>query len=246
MRVAVVALEAPPQLAFTARSVAEGFARKAAASGYDVLGPAAVAERLGRAAAASLAGCGDDAACLADRGGALGVDRIVGGALSRRGASYRVALVSADARTGARLGGVEREIAVASRRLRRDGADAAPALLRGGEDATGLLRIVTEVPGAQVWVDDLPAGRTPAARVVKPGKHKVKVALPGYADAEPAWVEVPPSGLAEHRPRLYAIPPRERSVAPAGGGGRPRRRPRDAPPEHARNRERSRRLRGNG
>jgi hypothetical protein len=209
-RVAVVTLDAPPDLAFTGKSVAEAFAKKAAASGYEVVGPAIVEERLGKAAHAALVACRDDATCLADRGAKLGVDRIVGGTLSRRGESYRVALVHADARTGARLGGLEREIAMASRRLQKDVADAAPALLQGEREATGVLKIATDAPGAEVTVDDAPAGVTPVAKVVKPGRHKVKVALPGHADAEPVWVDVPANGIVEHRPRLYAIPPRER------------------------------------
>lgn len=217
-RVAVVTLDAPPQLARTGKSVAEAFARKAAASGYEVLGPAQVEAKLGRAGHAALVACGDDARCLADRGGRLGVDRIVGGSLGQRGTSYRVAVVNADARSGVRLGGLEREIAIASRRLQKDVADAAPALLEGGQEATGVLRVTTDVPGAAVTIDDAPAGRTPVARVVKPGRHKVHVALPGYADAEPSWVEVPANGIVEHRPRLYAIPARDRPNASATEG----------------------------
>src|SRR5262245_52698188 len=88
-RVAVVTLEAPPSLAHTGKSVAEAFAKRAAAAGWEVVGPAAVAEKLGKAAHASLVSCGDDARCLADRGARLGVDRIVGGTLAQRGAAYR-------------------------------------------------------------------------------------------------------------------------------------------------------------
>jgi hypothetical protein len=219
-RVAVVTLDAPPQLANTGKSVAEAFARKATAAGYDVLGPAAVEKKLGRAAAASLASCGDDARCLADRGARLGVERIVGGRLGQRGSSYRVAIVSADAKTGARLGGLEREIAIASRRLQRDVADAAPALLEGGQDATGILKVTTESPGALVTVDDVLVGKTPLVRVVKPGKHRVKVVLTGHADAEPVWVDVPASAIVEHRPRLYLIPARDRpNASPSEGQG---------------------------
>jgi hypothetical protein len=219
-RVAVVTLDSPPQLAHTGKSVAEAFAHRAAAAGYDVLGPGAVEKKLGRGAAASLASCGDDARCLADRGARLGVERIVGGRLGQRGTSYRVAIVSADAKTGARLGGVEREIAVASRRLQRDVADAAPALLEGGQDATGILRVTTETPGAIVTVDDAVVGKTPLARAVKPGKHKVRVVLTGFADAEPVWVDVPASAIVEHRPRLYLIPARDRpNASPSEGQG---------------------------
>ena len=66
-RVAVVTLDAPPELANTGRSVSEAFAQRAAAEGYEVVGPAAVAAKLGRDAHAALVNCGDDATCLADR-----------------------------------------------------------------------------------------------------------------------------------------------------------------------------------
>lgn len=219
-RVAVVALEAPPQLANVARSVAQAFATKAAASGWEVLGPAEVERKLGAAGFRDLARCGDDGRCLAERGARLGVDGIVGGTLAQRGDSYRVALVHADARSGKRLGGLEREIPVASRRLQRDVADAAPDVLKGGDEPTGVLRVVTEVPGATVTVDGAPAGRSPVARVVKPGRHQVEVVMDGYADPEPAWVDVPAGGIVEHRARLYRIPGRERpNVSPTEGHG---------------------------
>jgi hypothetical protein len=219
-RLAVVTLDSPPQLHFTGRSVAEAFAKEAAAAGFEVVGPGRIEEKLGRERHAALVRCADDATCLADRGARLEVDRIVGGRLEKRGASYRVALVHADVATGARLSGLEREIPVASRRLQKDVAAAAPGLLAGGEEATGVLRVTTDVPGAEVSIDDVAVGRTPVARVVKPGKHKVRVSLDGYADAEPSWVEVEASAIVEHRPRLYRIPARERpNPSPTEGHG---------------------------
>jgi len=63
-------------------------------------------------------------------------------------------------------------------------------------------------------------GKTPLARAVKPGKHKVKVVLTGFADAEPVWVDVPASAIVEHRPRLYLIPARDRpNASPSEGQG---------------------------
>jgi hypothetical protein len=219
-RVAIVTLDAPPQLHFTGRSIAEALAKEAAAAGFEVVGPGKVEEQLGRGPHAALVRCADEARCLADRGGRLKVDRIVGGRLDKRGTSYRVALVHADAATGARLSGLEREIPVASRRLQRDVAAAAAGLLAGGEEATGVLRVATDLPGAEVSIDDVPAGRTPVARVVKPGKHKVKVSLEGCADAEPIWVAVEAGAIVEHRPRLYRIPARERpNPSPTEGHG---------------------------
>jgi hypothetical protein len=69
-----------------------------------------------------------------------------------------------------------------------------------------------------VTVDDQPAGKTPIAKVVKPGRHKVQVALRNHAEAEPAWVEVPAGGIVEHRARLYLIPARERPNVSATEG----------------------------
>ncbi len=211
VRVAVVALDAPPELSYLSKSAAEAFAKAARkAGGYDVMEPSQVEAALGRDATAALARCGDDAACLARKGRKLGVDRVVGGWLRRKGEAYRVALVHAEAVSGARLGATEREIPIASRRLQNDVAAAAPALLAGEQDATGVLRVVTAVPGATVAIDDLEVGRTPVAKAVKPGRHKVKVSGAGLQEAAPAWVEVPPNGIVEHRPRVYPIPARDR------------------------------------
>jgi PEGA domain-containing protein len=219
-RLAVVPLEAPPDLTFMGRSVAEAFAAAAAKEGGEVLAPAAVEAKLGRAATQALVACADDARCLAAKGAALGVDRLVGGWLRKRGEAYRVALVHADARSGERLGGLEREIPVAARRLQKDVAAAAPGLLAGGADASGVLKVVTDVPGAAVTVDDVGAGTTPLARTVRPGRHKVHVSGEGFQDATPVWVEVPANGVVEHRPRLYQVPARDRSnrAAPPPAG----------------------------
>lgn len=207
---AVVSLDAPPELTFMGKSASEAFAREAERVGVRVLTPSAVEQRLGRSGTQDLVRCGDDPRCLAERASSLGVDRVVGGWLRRRGGAYRVALVHADARTGARLGGLEREIPVASRRLQRDVAASAASLL-GGEDATGTLRIVTDVPGAVVTIDGVGAGTTPVTRKVRPGRHEVRVSRAGHQDAAPAWVEVPADATVEHRPRLYPIPARDRS-----------------------------------
>jgi hypothetical protein len=216
-RLAVVSLDAPADLAFTGKSAAEAFAKAAAKRGGEVLGPADVEAKLGRAAAQALVRCADDARCLAANGAALAVDRIVGGWLRKRGEAYLVALVHADAKSGERLGAVEREIPIASRRLQKDVAAAAPALLAGGADQAGVLKVLTDAPGAVVRLDDVEAGTTPLTRTVRPGRHKVEVAGAGFQDATEVWVEVPANAIVEHRPRLYEVPARDRSnrAAPA-------------------------------
>lgn len=207
---AVASLDAPPELVFMGKSASEAFAREAEKEGIRVLSPSLVEERLGRAAAQELVRCADDARCLSEKAAPLGVDRVVGGWLRRKDGVYRVSLVHADAKTGARLGGVEREVPIASRRLQKDVAASASALLGGGEDVTGVLQVLTDVPGAAVVVDGVAAGTTPVTRKVRPGRHEVRVSLPGHQDAAPVWVEVPAGGTVELRPRLYAIPARDR------------------------------------
>ena len=129
-RVAVVALDAPAELRFTGKALAAAVARVAAKDpALTVLGPEQVEARLGRDVAGRLAGCGASAPCLAGLSRRLGVDRVVGGSLSRAGASYRVALVQADVRTGAALASWDGEVPVASRRLAAAVAEAAPGLL---------------------------------------------------------------------------------------------------------------------
>lgn len=221
VRIAVVALDAPPELTFMGKSTAEAFAKAARkGGGYDVMEPSKVEATLGRDATLALVRCGDDARCLADKAKTLGVERVVGGRLRRKGEAYRVALVQADAGNGERLGGIEREIPVASRRLQKDVAAAAPALLAGERDATGLLKVVTDPPGATVTIDDGDAGTTPVARAVRPGRHKVRVAGAGFQEAAPVWVDVPANGVVEHRPRLYQIPARDRpNASPTEGTG---------------------------
>jgi len=208
---AVVSLDAPADLTFMGKSASEAFAREAEkVGGVRVMPPSMVEERLGRVGTRELVRCADDARCLAEKAAALGVDRVVGGWLRRTGDSYRVALVHADAKTGAELGALEREVPIASRRLQRDVAAAAPALLGGGKDATGVLVVVTDVPGAAVTIDGVGAGTTPVTRALRPGRHEVRVSMAGYQLAAPVWVEVLSSGTVEHRPRLYPIPARDR------------------------------------
>lgn len=217
-RLAVVSLDAPPELTFMGKSAAEAFAKEAARGGAEVLPPSKVEEQLGRAATLEIVRCGDDPRCLASRATPLGVERIVGGSVRKHGETYRVSLVHADARTGARLGGLEREIPVAARRLQRDVAAAAPALLAGQKDAHGVLEVVTHPPGALVTIDDVPVGTTPLTRPVNPGKHKVHVVQSGYADAAPVFVEVAADAVVHHRPRLYEIPARDRPNRSAADG----------------------------
>ncbi len=212
-RLAVVSLDAPPELTFTGKSVAQAVAAEARRSGaFDVLGPDALEQQLGRAATAELVSCRADAPCLARAGARLGVERVVAGWLAKAGDFYEVQLVHVDVATGDRLGVLSREVPVASRTLRQVVLAAAPALLAGRADAPAVLKVLSDVAEARVKIDDAPAGTTPLTRSVLPGRHKVVVTKDGYALGDPVWIEVPAGQTVEHRPRLFLIPARERGT----------------------------------
>lgn len=218
LKLAVVPLEAPPDLTFVGRSLAEAIAGEARAGGsFDVVGPGDVAGRLGRSAERDLVRCADDARCLADRGRPLAVDRLVAGWVRRTGDRYVVSVVHVDATNGATVASFRREIPIASRRLREDVVAASSGLVRGQADAAGWLRVESTVQGAAVTIDGRPVGTTPLTRRVEAGRHAVQVAMPGHAPADPVWIDVPAGETVEHRQRLYEIPARDRGNG-AGDG----------------------------
>jgi len=209
-RLAVVALDAPDDLRFTGKKVADAVAVEVAGSGaYQVMGPEAVERKLGRDGTTALSRCADDAGCLAERAAGLGVDRVVGGFLGRVADAYRVAVVHVDVRTRAPVARFDRRIPVASRRLETDVAAVVPGLLRGDRDPPGRLTVVTDEPGVTVAIDGETVGTTPVTRDVLPGQHEVRVWGDGYARADPIWVDVASGEEVVHRPRIYDIPARD-------------------------------------
>lgn len=207
LRVAVISLRAPPQLTFTGKSAAQAMASEARlAPGFEVLGPDEVERKLGRAGMLGLVECGEAPRCLSERSKPLGVDRVVGGALSQTEESYQVLVVHVDARTARVLSTFEREVPIASRRLAAEVAGATPALLRGESGRRGVLEVVSDPPGAEVEIDGESAGRTPVRREMLPGKHSVRVTRSGYQVQEPAWVEVGPGRVTQHQARLFPLP----------------------------------------
>lgn len=208
---AVFPLDAPADLALIGRSLAEAIAQEISkAGGFDVVAPAAVFERLGPDRAGQVSHCGEAIGCYQAPATQLGVARVIGGWIDRAGTNYRFGLVLVDAKAGKSVGRVQREVPIASRRIRTDVVAAALPLLRGEAATTGSLAVLTEQPGADVRIDDKAAGKTPLETKLPAGKHKVEVAQRGKVRIEPFWVEVQPNARAEHRVRLYDIPLAER------------------------------------
>ena len=61
----------------------------------------------------------------------------------------------------------------------------------GATAAPGYFRVEAEPAGARVWLDELDVGKAPVALPVSPGRHKVRVAIEGYAPAELTMQVVP-------------------------------------------------------
>ncbi|MGB8931573.1 MAG: PEGA domain-containing protein [Anaeromyxobacteraceae bacterium] len=208
---AVIPLHASSELALLGRSLSEAIAQEAAKiPGSRVISPSEVVAKLGADAALQASRCGEAPACHTGPGKQLGADRAVGGRIDRAGASYRFGLVLVDVKSGSALARVVREVPIASRRIRADVIAAAGPLLRGEAAGTGVLAVLTEAPGAEVRVDEKPAGKTPLEARLPAGKHRVEVAQRGKVVVEPFWVDVPANGRAEQRVRLYDIPVAQR------------------------------------
>jgi hypothetical protein len=194
-------------MALLGRSLAEAVAQEAVkGAGFEVLGPGAVAAKLGEEGALQAAHCGEAAACLLAPARQLGVAWLVGGWIDRVDTNYRFGLVLVDAKTGAAAARASREVPIASRRIRADLLAAAAPMLRGQAAGGGQLALSTEVPGAEVRIDDRPAGTTPLELRLPAGKHKVEVSQRGKLPVEPFWVDVPAGGRAEQQVRLHDIP----------------------------------------
>jgi hypothetical protein len=202
----VVALKAPATLTFTGKSLGDAIAREAVqVGGFQVLGPEAVEQKVGRRAYVRLVECAGDARCLSESGLALGADRIVGGFLAQLESTYQVEVSQVDVRGARRVATFSRQIPIAARRLQFEVARSSVAMLRGETEGTGSLQVSANVPEADVWVDGEPAGRTPVVRRLKPGKHLVQVAKAGYVVSEPRWVEVAEGDEADVQVRLVPL-----------------------------------------
>jgi hypothetical protein len=210
LKVAVVRVDAPPELLHLGLRLAEAVAKQAARAGrYEIVGPDAVLRALGPDGEAALAACGADPRCLAAGAAPLGVDTVVGGRLALdlpEPARYRLALVHAEVRGGERIAEALREIPAGAPDLVKGAVAATAALLAGAAQPTGLLRVEADVPGAAVRVDGALAGDAPLAVRVPAGRRAVTVSCADCAPGATFGVEVPAGGEVLHRARLFPLP----------------------------------------
>jgi TolB-like protein len=129
-------------------------------------------------------GCSEEMTCLAEIGGALGVDLIVTGSLGKVGDTFIINLqlmniksVQVEARVSQTVKGQEDELINAIKKL-------AEKLLKGVEAARepAGIKLQSNVNGATVIMDGRELGTTPLAPImdIVPGKHTLKVSKDGY------------------------------------------------------------------
>jgi PEGA domain len=175
------------------------------AQGMKVVPPEEVETFLGPKNSLALRQCGPSPACIAARLTDLPANRAVVGTLGRDQSHYLVHLWLISLSPPGLITEVDRAILIASRRLQTDVAAALPALLRGEEEAKGTLVLESSVPHADVTIDGEPAGQTPFTRLLKPGKHELRVSHADYYAVE-RLVTVEPNKVTRDTVRLVAVP----------------------------------------
>ncbi len=212
--VAILEVNAPPMMQGLASQMTRQVLDAARAEGLKVVPPEDVETFLGPKNTLALKECGASPACLSARLADLPVNRAVVGTLGRDQTHYLVHLWLISLSPPAQVTEVDRAILIASRRLQTDVATALPAFLRGEQEAKGTLVLESTVPNADVTLDGEPAGQTPLTRLLKPGKHELRVSHPGFYPVE-RLVTVGPSQTTRDTVRLVAIPGAEPLALPA-------------------------------
>jgi TolB-like protein len=175
-RVAVMELRPLGTEAVKAELLSEvALTEAAAVGGLEVVGKSDINALLGLEKQKQMLGCGEDTACLAEIGGALGVDYLLTGSLGRLGALYRLDLRLVDAkkarvldRAGESVTGDEEKLVATVQR--------------------GVRRLLAPVAPAAEKASPTPAAAQGAATAAAPsrydGRWEVRVVCPPTADAK--------------------------------------------------------------
>ena len=127
-------------------------------------------------------GCLDDTSCIAEIGGALGVDKLLVGNVGKLGESFVVSLrlidtkqVTVDNRFTESFVGAEDQLIGAVR-------FAARKLLGDEGEARGQLAVSASETGGAVILDDKSTGALPLPPIVDllPGRHRLQIEKPGF------------------------------------------------------------------
>lgn len=152
--------------------------------GATVVGKADIAAMLELEADKAALGCSDDTACLAEIGGALGVERIVVGHVGKVADSYVVSLRLIATREAL----VENRVSETFRGLESQTLNAVRyagrRLLGVDEDMPATLALSSPHEGAAVWLDGEELGTFPLPPIagLAPGRHELRVTFPNHLD----------------------------------------------------------------
>ena len=157
-------------------------------------------------------GCAD-AGCMAEIGGALGVDWLVSGKVTRLGAAggvpetFSLELTLTDVRRARREGSVIETARSEAELVQRTGKAAQRLVARLLAGRTGRLVVASEESGAVVKVDEQAKGTTPlrAAIVLPAGPHTLTLEKKGFV-AFQKDVQVEAGKVAEERVTLVPSP----------------------------------------
>ena len=150
---------------------------------YDIIGKSEIKAMIGFEQEKQLLGCQDDTNCLAELGGALGVDRLVTGSVGKLGDTIIVSIKYIDTRQVKVLGRVY-ESFKGNESLLVDTIKRLIPRLFGvvvKDIELGTLIMNSTVKGATVYLDGNPVGKTPIEPMkLKPGKYNLQYTKPGY------------------------------------------------------------------
>jgi len=206
-KVVALAPRFAPKVAQGARKVLD----QRLAHGLQAAGAQVVSGRVVREA---VQGACDGAACWRKVGQLFGARYVAGASVAGEERFFELKLWLADARGGRVVARVERRCDICGLKAVADAMDlAASALLaklRARAARPARIAVVSEPPGATVFVDGKAAGRAPAELSLAAGRHALRVESDGYLPAQRV-VQAVAGGLDKLRFRLLRRPPVERS-----------------------------------
>jgi hypothetical protein len=129
-------------------------------------------------------GCSDDTSCIAEIGGALGVDKLVVGHVGKIKDSYVVSLRLIDPREARVDSRITESFRGDEDQLIRAVRHAGRKLLGVGSGAVGKLAVSSSEEEAEVFLDDQKHGELPMAPIadLRVGRHTLRVSKGGYFD----------------------------------------------------------------
>jgi hypothetical protein len=129
-------------------------------------------------------GCSDDTSCIAEIGGALGVDKLVVGHVGKIKDSYVISLRLIDPREARVDSRITESFRGDEDQLLRAVRHAGRKLLGVGSGAVGKLAVSSSEEEAEVFLDDQKHGELPMAPIadLQVGRHTLRVSKGGYFD----------------------------------------------------------------